>query len=96
MLLSLAERTLECPLIHADLDSTSGEADERRQYARGLKAENTAWEGQKKKLNAAAVRAKTPFEGRQNQERIKQAQKEHELRVALLDVSLILVLADFR
>jgi hypothetical protein len=86
MLLALAERTLQTPLIRADIESTAGDVAVRRQHAKDLKAEGVAWEKERRRLSAAGLQAKTPTEGRQNKEEVKRAQREHELRVALLNV----------
>lgn len=89
MLLALAERTLDMPAIRADLDATS-EVEERRQHARGIKAETARWETQKKKLGAAALQASSPAEGRRIKAELKEGQKEHDVRVAQVNVSVLL------
>jgi hypothetical protein len=71
MLLALAERSLSARSIRADLDSTSGENEERRRHASGVKKETTAWEGRKKKLAEARVRCKSAAETKVNKELVR-------------------------
>ena len=56
MLVSLAERTLESPLIHDELDASSNDAT--KEHAKGVKTENARWEAQKKSLSTAQLKAK--------------------------------------
>ena len=72
MLLAFAERTLQTPKMRADVDSTSGEAEERRRHANGHKKEITAWEGRKKRLAEAKVRCKSAAETKANKELVSQ------------------------
>lgn len=68
MLLALADRTLSTAKVRAEIDSTSGEGEERRRHANGTKKEFTAWEARKKKLAEARVRCKSAAETKANKE----------------------------
>lgn len=64
MLVSMAERTLESPIIHDELDGNNGEAAAQRENAKEVKAENTRWEAEKKKLGAGQLKAKNAADGK--------------------------------
>lgn len=71
MLLAFAERTLVTPKLRAELDSTSGEFEERRRRRRHASATKklfTHWEAKKKKLAEARVQCKTAAETKANKE----------------------------
>ena len=70
MLLALADRTLSTPKIRANIDSTSGEAEERRRHFNGVRRENNAWELKKKKLAEARVRCNSAAETKANKETV--------------------------
>jgi hypothetical protein len=71
MLVSMAERTLESPVIHDDLDASTGEAQAVKEHAREVKAENSRWEGEKKKLGAGQLKAKSAVEGKKIAEQVR-------------------------
>ena len=76
MLLAVAERTLQTQKMRADIDSTSGEAEERRRHANGHKKETTAWEARKKSLAEAKVRCKSAAETKANKELVSRLSLE--------------------
>ena len=75
MLLAFAERTLSTAKLRADIESTSGESEERRRHASALKRENTAWEGARKKLTEARVRCNSAAETKANKELVRNSRK---------------------
>ena len=71
MLLALADHTLSTAKLRADMESTSGENEERKRFASALKKANTAWEGEKKKLTEARVLCKCAAETKANKELVR-------------------------
>ena len=70
MLVSMAERTLQSPLIHDDLDAPTGEAEERKEHAKGVKEEKHRWEAERKLLNTGTFKAKSGAEAKRNAEKV--------------------------
>lgn len=89
MLLALADRALATPELRADLESTSGEGEERRRHAGQMKSEMAAWETRRKKLDEARLRCKSAAETKANKQAYSTEHREHDLRVAFLNVGRI-------
>jgi len=71
MLLALAERTLPTLKIRAELDASTGEFELRRKHGSQQKAEVAKFEGSRKKLMEAGVKAKSAAETRANKEAVR-------------------------
>lgn len=88
MLLALADRSLSCDRIRADLDSTVGEYDQRRRHATATKHENTRWETLSKKLSASRLQCKNAAATKANKEDTLREKHNHEMELAFLNVNL--------
>jgi hypothetical protein len=71
ILLAIADRTLQLPVIRNELESTSGELEARRQHAIEQRAENTGWESRKKALGDARVQCKTAADTKANKVEVR-------------------------